>query len=41
VRHAVKHAGRDVSGGGYHGHKLTRVTGAGTEIGGLGTRVIP
>jgi hypothetical protein len=41
VGHPVKHAGRDISGGGYHTAKLTRVARAGTEIGGLADRVIP
>jgi hypothetical protein len=41
VRNPVKHTGRDVSGWGYHGAKLTRVAGAGTEIGGLTNHVIP
>lgn len=41
VRDPVKHAGRDVSGGGYHSAKLTRVARAGTEIGGLANRVVP
>ena len=33
VRNPVKHTGRNVSGRGYHGGKLTRVAGTGTEIG--------
>ena len=41
ARNPVKYAGRYESGGSYHGAKLTRVVGTGTEIGGLDNRVIP
>jgi len=41
VRNPVQHAGRDLSGGGYHEAKLTPVARAGTEIGGLDNCVIP
>jgi len=41
ARNPVKHAGRDLSGGGNHGAKLTRVARVGTEIGGPDNCVIP
>ena len=41
ARDPLKHSGRDLSGGGYHGAKLTPVAGPGTEIGGLAKCVIP
>ena len=41
ARNPMKHAGRDLSGRGYHRAKLTRVARTGTEIGGLDNSVIP
>ncbi len=41
MRDPMKHAGRDLSCGGYHLVELTRLAPASTEIGAVGRHVIP